>query len=56
MNNQRLLAWSFFGLVAWFTYQAWVTDFTTDVKITSSTPNFEEPFSDMPSTNLPELR
>ena len=55
MNNQRLLAWSFFGLVAWFTYQAWVTDFTTDVKITSSTPNFEEPFSDMPSTNLPEF-
>tara|TARA_B100000745_G_scaffold294626_1_gene237857 strand:- start:565 stop:2172 length:1608 start_codon:yes stop_codon:yes gene_type:complete len=25
------------------------------VKITSSTPNFEEPFSDMPSTNLPEF-
>ena len=55
MNNQRLLAWSFFGLVAWFTYQAWVTDFTTEVKITSSTPNFAEPFSDMPSTNLPEF-
>ena len=55
MNNQRLLAWSLFGLVVWFTYQAWVDDVTSDVKITSSPPNFEEPFSDMPSTNLPEF-
>ncbi len=55
MNNQRLLAWSFFGLVVWFTYQAWVDDFTSDVIITSSQPSFEEPFADMPSTNLPEF-
>ena len=55
MNNQRLLAWSFFGLVVWFTYQAWVDDFTSDVNIMSSPPNFEESFSDMPSTNLPEF-
>ena len=55
MNNQRLLAWSLFGLVVWFTYQAWVDDVTSDVKIMSSPSSIEEPFSDMPSTNLPEF-
>jgi YidC/Oxa1 family membrane protein insertase len=55
VNNQRLLAWSLFGLVVWFTYQAWVDDVTSDVKIMSSPSSIEEPFSDMPSTNLPEF-
>ena len=26
MDNQRLLIWAFFGLMAWMTYQAWVQD------------------------------
>ena len=27
MENQRLLVWGFFGLMAWFTYQAWMADY-----------------------------
>ncbi|HZW59123.1 MAG TPA: membrane protein insertase YidC, partial [Woeseiaceae bacterium] len=27
MDNQRLLVWATFGLLAWFTYQAWVQDY-----------------------------
>lgn len=26
MDNQRLLIWAFFGLMAWITYQAWLQD------------------------------
>ena len=26
MDNQRLLIWAFFGLMAWMTYQAWLRD------------------------------
>ena len=27
MDNQRLLVWAAFGLMLWFTYQAWVQDY-----------------------------
>ena len=27
MDNQRLLIWAFFGLMAWMTYQTWVADY-----------------------------
>ena len=27
MDNQRLLAWAFFALMAWMTYQTWVMDY-----------------------------
>jgi len=27
MDNQRLLIWAFFGLMAWMTYQTWVQDY-----------------------------
>jgi len=27
MDNQRLLVWAVFGLLLWFTYQAWVEDY-----------------------------
>ncbi|MGH8165895.1 MAG: membrane protein insertase YidC, partial [Woeseiaceae bacterium] len=27
MDNQRLLVWAAFGLMLWFTYQAWVADY-----------------------------
>jgi YidC/Oxa1 family membrane protein insertase len=27
MDNQRLLIWAFFGLMAWMTYQTWVMDY-----------------------------
>ena len=27
MDNQRLLIWAFFGLMAWMTYQTWLQDY-----------------------------
>ncbi len=27
MDNQRLLVWAFFGMLAWMTYQAWMSDY-----------------------------
>ena len=27
MDNQRLLIWAFFALMAWMTYQAWMEDY-----------------------------
>ena len=27
MDNQRLLIWAFYGLMAWMTYQTWVQDY-----------------------------
>ena len=27
MDNQRLLVWAFFGLIAWITYQTWMQDY-----------------------------
>ncbi|MFV2035763.1 MAG: membrane protein insertase YidC, partial [Halocynthiibacter sp.] len=29
MDNQRLLFWAIFGVLAWMTYQAWVQDYGT---------------------------
>ena len=29
MDNQRLLIWAAFGLLAWFTYQQWIQDYST---------------------------
>ena len=30
MDNQRLLVWAAFGLMLWFTYQAWVQDYAPE--------------------------
>jgi len=27
MDNQRLLIWAFFAMMAWITYQTWVQDY-----------------------------
>ena len=27
MDNQRLLVWAAFGMMIWFTYQAWMEDY-----------------------------
>jgi YidC/Oxa1 family membrane protein insertase len=54
MDNQRLLVWAAFGLMLWFTYQAWVQDYGTR-------PAVETPAADGPATplddavDLPEL-
>ena len=47
MDNQRLLIWAFFGLMAWFTYQTWQQDYAprpipqpaTDAAQTSAFPD-----------------
>ena len=46
MDNQRLLIWSFFGLLCWLTYQTWLQDYAPQPKnneILSNQP--EETFS-----------
>ena len=35
MDNQRLLIWAFFGLMAWITYQTWVQDYAPKPAIPS---------------------
>ena len=56
MDNQRLLIWAFFGLMAWITYQTWVQDYAprptpVQAPISSETPGLEAPVDD----DLPEL-
>lgn len=41
MDNQRLLIWAACGLLLWFTYQAWVRDYSTQ-PATSAVPVAEE--------------
>jgi YidC/Oxa1 family membrane protein insertase len=55
MDNQRLLVWAAFGLMLWFTYQAWVQDY--GIKPALETPPAAEdvaaPRED--ATDLPAL-
>jgi YidC/Oxa1 family membrane protein insertase len=45
MDNQRLLVWAAFGLLAWFTYQQWLQDYG---------PALEEPAAPVAEEALPE--
>jgi len=58
MDNQRLLTWAFFGMIAWLTYQAWMQDYgpqpTTVPTATESLPGSEAD-SGLPGPALPEL-
>ena len=40
MDNQRLLVWAAFGLLAWLTYQQWINDYSP------SAPSLTAPVSD----------
>ena len=56
MDNQRLLTWALFGMMAWLTYQAWMMDYgpqPTPVSETSSTS--DTPVIEQPEVGLPEL-
>ena len=53
MDNQRLLIWAFFGLMAWMTYQAWQQDYGP--RPVAPEPVAEQPEIDAPDDALPEL-
>jgi YidC/Oxa1 family membrane protein insertase len=55
MDNQRLLPWAFFGMMVWFTYQAWMREYPP-VTATPPTPAVENSL-DAPAgqTDLPAL-
>jgi len=58
MDNQRLLTWVFFGMMAWLTYQAWVQDYRpqpTAVPATIDAPLPAAAESDLPEAGLPEV-
>ena len=58
MDNQRLLIWAFFGLMAWMTYQAWVQDYGPKPApaVTEQTAQPAQP-GELPGTDasLPEI-
>jgi YidC/Oxa1 family membrane protein insertase len=55
MDNQRLLVWAAFGLMLWFTYQAWMQDYGPE-PARPATPTTTEPQDDAaPPADLPEL-
>ncbi len=51
MDNQRLLAWAFFGLMAWITYQTWVRDYAPP----PVAPVAEQRAAEMPALSSPGL-
>jgi YidC/Oxa1 family membrane protein insertase len=54
MDNQRLLIWAFFGLMAWMTYQAWMQDYAPEpaaVPAAGEAPAGDE----IPDERLPEF-
>ncbi|MGB5491345.1 MAG: membrane protein insertase YidC [Woeseiaceae bacterium] len=58
MDNQRLLIWAFFGLMAWMTYQAWMQDYgpkPTPVTEQPSQPSPDIATLDGMEGDLPEL-
>ena len=56
MDNQRLLVWAAFGLMAWFTYQAWMQDYAPP-PAQPNIPAATEPVAQPPADddNLPPL-
>lgn len=57
MDNQRLLIWAFFGLMAWITYQTWVLDYGP--KPVAPTATEQQPVQGtdgaLPELSAPEL-
>ncbi len=63
MDNQRLLIWAFFALMAWMTYQTWVMDYAPKpVPPTAETSTLTPPQGELPSVtggagdDLPEIK
>ena len=58
MDNQRLLTWAFFGMMAWLTYQAWMQDYgpqPTAAPTSTESPLPAEADIGLPDAGLPEL-
>jgi len=58
MDNQRLLTWAFFGLMAWMTYQTWVQDYAPPPAAPAAgQPAVEAPALSSPpgADDLPEI-
>jgi YidC/Oxa1 family membrane protein insertase len=58
MDNQRLLVWAAFGLLLWFTYQAWMQDYGPQpaLPVESGEPaETAEPTATEEELSLPEL-
>ena len=53
MDNQRLLTWAFFGMMAWLSYQAWMLDYGPAPVETPATT--EQLPADTPDDALPQL-
>ena len=53
MDNQRLLTWAFFGMIAWLTYQAWMQDYGPQPVVEPVTTT--APGAEQPAVSLPEL-
>jgi len=54
MDNQRLMLWAFFGLMLWFTYQAWLQDYPPTQAQTIAQVS-EQQQAAAPDQALPEL-
>ncbi len=54
MDNQRLLIWSFFGLLCWLTYQTWLQDHAPSPvnNVSTDSVQYEQ---DINENNLPSL-
>ena len=55
MDNQRLLVWATFAMMAWLTYQAWVQDYAPPPQEQAQTTREEAPGVPADETALPEL-
>lgn len=58
MDNQRLLTWAFFGMMAWMTYQAWQQDYAPSVTppAVADAPTIEPLDSGLPELAQPADR
>ncbi len=54
MDNQRLLVWGLFGLLAWLTYQTWIQDYAPQPAIVE-TAQVEQPADAALESDFPEL-
>jgi len=55
MDNQRFLVWAAFGLMLWFTYQAWVQDYGTAAPPPEPAAEQSQAPDDELTTDLPAL-